>query len=195
MTGATGAKRGIAAKQQDAQTKAILFEGASLSQLSRLFGRDNRTTAAKLQGLHPVGVRAGSPIYAVKDAAPLLVPPAYDIDEFIRRMTISDLPMQIRKEFWAGMRSKQLYEKEAGDLWPTDQVSEMLTELFKTMKMSLLLTRDTIERETELSDRQRDIVRRIIDGCLRDLNMRVVSHTKQRMAPAPETPASEEDEL
>lgn len=168
------APRGIKAKQQDAESKAILFEGASLSQLSRLFGRDNRTTAAKIQGLPPVGMRANSPIYSVKDAAPLLVPPAYDIDEFIRRMTVSDLPMQLRKEYWAGMRSRQIFEKEAGDLWPSGQVIEMLNELFKTMKMSLLLTRDTIERETELSDRQRDIVRRIVDGCLRDLNADVV---------------------
>ena len=162
--------RGIGAKVQDAETKAMLFEGASLSQLSRLFGRDNRTTAAKLQGLSPVGMRAGSPIYSVKDAAPLLVPPAYDIDEFIQRMTVADLPMQLRKEFWAGMRSKQLYEKEAGELWPTEEVREMLAEVFKTMRMTLLLTRDSVARETELTKRQSEIVVRIIDGCLRDLN-------------------------
>lgn len=166
-------KRGVSAKVQDAETKAILFEGASLSQLSRLFGRDNRTTAAKLQGLAPIGMRAGSPIYSVKDAAPFLVPPAYDLDEFIRRMTAADLPTMLRKEFWAGMRSKQLYEKEAGELWPTDDVRNMLAELFKTLRMTLLLTRDSVARETELTKRQSEIVVRIIDGCLRDLNANV----------------------
>lgn len=193
-------RKGASAKWQDEESKAMLFEGASLSQLSKLFGKDNRTTALKMHGVPPIGTRAGSPIYSIKEAARYLATPAYDIDEFIQRMTIADLPVQVRKEFWAAQRSRQIYEKEAGELWPTDAVVAFLGDLFKTLKMSLLLTRDSVERETELSDRQRQIIRRIIDGCLAGLNESAIQHAMRAKAKADATedagdPLDEDDEL
>lgn len=130
---------------------------------------DQRDVKAKLNGqVKPCGERRGHPIYQIKDVAPYLVKPPYDIDEFIQKMSIADLPTILRKEYWAGMRSRQLFEKEAAELWPTSDVVDMVSELLKTLRMSMLLTRESVERETELSDRQRAIITRIIDNALED---------------------------
>jgi len=161
----------------DDESIAIINQGASLVQLAEMFGKDSRDVRKKLLAgnVKPVAERRGYQIYAVKDAAPFLVTPAYDIDEFIERMSYADLPHLTRKEFWAGMRSRQLYEKEAAELWPTSDVVDTISELFKTLRMSLLLFRESIERETELSDRQRDILVRMVDSAMEDLYAKTVN--------------------
>lgn len=153
-------------KRFTAQDEALLFQGASISQLSRMFKMDNRTVKAKLFGLKPNGTRAGSPIFDVGEAARYLVKPIWSIEEYISRMTHMDLPMMLRKEFWAGMRSRQIYEKEAGDLWPTDKVQEHMAEVLKVIALSLRLTADTVERETGLTEAQRQIVLSMMDDAL-----------------------------
>lgn len=153
-------------KRFDSATEAMLFEGASLSQLSRIFRMDNRTTKAKMFGCKPTANRAGSPIFDIREAARYLVEPMWPIEEYIQRMTHVDLPMMLRKEFWAGMRSKQIYEMAAGDLWPTEQVQEHIADILKTISLSLRLSSDTVEREIGITEKQRDVVTRLMDDAL-----------------------------
>jgi len=153
----------------DPETDALIFQGASMAQICQIFGMDARDVKPKLHGkVEPCGTRRGHPIYNLKDVAPYLVSPPYDIDEFIQKMTIADLPSILRKEFWAGLRSRQLYEKEAAELWPTSKVVDTVSDLFKTLRMSLLLTRERVEREVDLTERQRAIIVNIIDTALED---------------------------
>lgn len=154
----------------DEDSEAILYQGASLIQLQRLFSMDGRDIKAKLHGtpVKPCGERRGYPVYSIRDVAPYLVTFPFDTDELIQKMSLADLPMMLRKEYWAGMRSRQLYEKEAAELWPTAEVVDMVSTLLKTLRLSLLLSREAVERETELSERQRDIISRIIDNALED---------------------------
>lgn len=162
-------------KQLDEESKSMLYQGVSMAQVCTIFGMDLRDVQLKLNGrVQPCGVRSGYPIYQIKDVAPYLVKPPYDIDEFIQRMSIADLPTILRKEYWAGMRSRQLFEKEAAELWPTADVVDMVTTLFKTVRMSMLLTREAVERETELTPRQREIITRIIDNTLEETYAKTV---------------------
>lgn len=170
MTEATNSdKPKKAGFRNDEESLAIVYQGASINQLAGIFEMEARDIKAKIQGnVTPCGERRGHPIYKVREAAPYLVPPPYDIDEFIQRMTIADLPPILRKEFWAGLRSRQLFEKEAAELWPTQEVIETIYTLYKTLRMSLLLTREAVERETELTSRQREIITRLIDSGLEE---------------------------
>lgn len=153
-------------KRFDSQTEAMLFEGASLSQLSRLFSMDIRKVKAKLHGCGPVATRAGAPIYSIAEASRYLVEPILDIDEWIKRMNHTDLPMMLRKEYWAGMRSRQLYEEHAGDLWRTDKVIEHVTEILKTISMSLRLVSDKVAMEMALTPGQRRLTNALMDEAL-----------------------------
>lgn len=153
-------------KAFDEETQVMMFEGISLSQAKQLFCMDINKIKAKIHGLAPVKTRAGHPIYSVKDMARYLVEPMWPIEEYIKHMNHADLPMLLRKEYWAGMRSRQLYEIAAGDLWPTEKVVEHLTEVLKTISISLRLMSDAVERETSLTPAQRDIIIRLMDDTL-----------------------------
>lgn len=161
---------GLGATLTDDESRGIIYEGCSLSQLAAIFDLDNRDIARKLHGLSPCGERMGYPIYKLSEAAVYLVPPnKRDIADAIKRMSPKDLPPALTKEFWAGQHARLKFEEDQGDLWRTADVIETLSEVFKTMRMSILLMRDQVERQDELTDRQRDIIQSLIDGVLNEL--------------------------
>lgn len=163
---------GLGAKLLDDESRAILYEGASVNQLALLF--DKKTTevsrilaVAKVQ---PCGERKSYPIYRVIDAAPHLIPPREaDVADVIRNLSPKDLPPALTKEYWAAQHARLKYEEDRGDLWRTDEVIEMMSEVFKTLRMSILLMPDQLEKQSQLSDQQRNIVLNMIDGLLNDL--------------------------
>lgn len=167
---------------EDPDSRTILYDGASISQLARLFKMDNRTVTAKIHNVNPCGRRNNYPIYHVREAAPFLCLPQGNIEEAIKRMHHMDLPPLLQKEFWNGLRAKQAFEEAQGDLWRTAEVIDTLAEVAKTMRMTILLTRDLVERQTELSEKQRGIVNDMIDGLLTDLNKSLI----ERFQNAPE---------
>lgn len=162
--------------RNDEETTGVVYQGASINQLAGIFEMEPRDIKAKITGhVQPCGERRSHPIYKIKDVAPYLVQPPYDMDEFIQRMTVADLPTFLRKEYWAGMRSRQLYEKDAAELWPTSKVIEVVSSLLKTIRMSMLLARESVERETELTSRQRAIITRIVDNALEEAHASTVT--------------------
>lgn len=180
-------------RRVDENTEAMLYQGASMSQICTLFSMDARDVKEKIKGkVMPVGVRAGHPIYSIKEIAAYLVVPPYDMDEFIQRMSIADLPTILRKEYWAGMRSRQLYEIAAATLWDEAEVIDTISELFKTIRLSLLLSREAVERETELTDRQRAIITRIIDNALGEAHAATTRRFAKAKAGAGETDTGRE---
>jgi hypothetical protein len=168
------AVKGTNTKVMDGETKAIIYEGVSVSQLGAIFGIDNRTVTRKINGLSPCGTRVGHAIYELKEAAAYLVDPKGDIGEYIKKMNHRDLPPLLLKEFWTGQNARLKFEEEQGDLWRTEKVIEHMGEVFKTLRMTILLTRDRVERETELTDRQRLIIDNIIDGALGNMHLALV---------------------
>jgi hypothetical protein len=170
------------APRQDRETEAMLYEGVTITQLSTLFRMDNRDVKAKLGDLKPCGHRGNTVIYSLKEAAGKLAAPVItDYNAFIKAMTTANLPSILKKEFWAGMRSRQLFEIEDGQLWREEEVATALSELLKTLKMNLLLIRDSVDREVELTERQREIVTRYIDKSLGNLHASVRKHFIKRL--------------
>lgn len=164
-------KGGIAQqKRLDAKTKAMIYEGVSVSQLGLLFGQDNRTVAKRLATVLPCGTRAGFPIYSIAEAAPYLCKiPAEEIDRRIRTMNHEDLPPLLTKNYYAGKRERLRYEEETGNLWHTEDVLAHIAEAFKTCRTELLLLSDAVEREMALPERARSILKGLIDGCMENL--------------------------
>ncbi|WP_181449515.1 MULTISPECIES: DUF1441 family protein [Pseudomonas] len=185
-------------KVMDEGTKEILFEGASISQLGRLFGMDNRTVTSKLAtNVQPVGRRAGHSIYAVKDAAPYLVEQNLDLSDlekiaaYVQRLDPSRLPRQLTKDFWQAMLNKQKFEEQAGDLWRTAKVVEVYADLVKAIRTPLILAGDTVNNQTELSPRQRQILNEVIDDLLEMLHEAVVKQFGEDEQP----PEADDDDL
>jgi hypothetical protein len=144
-----------------------LMRGATASQIAQLFRMDSRTVRAKLVPVVPIGQKGASPLYAVHETLEYLVRPATDqVEERIKRMNPQDLPPLLHKEFWNGMRARQNYEQEAGNLYRVEAVTELVTRLCSALRMQILLLPDRIEREARLTTEQRDIVQKEADRAL-----------------------------
>lgn len=168
---ATGA---AAQKQLDDVGKSLLYEGASVSQLAKLFGLDNRSVAEKIHGLIPAGERAGFPIYRIADAATRLAPlDEGEIERRLRNMNPADLPKMLSKEFWAGLTARRRYEHQAGDLWTTEEVQESATVAFKALRTDLLLFPDQLANALGLKDDGRETVQRAVDTLMEALRARL----------------------
>lgn len=166
----------------DEGTRLIIAEGASLFQLSKIFGMDTRTVTAKIVGkVPPCGDRKGHDIFSIKEVAPFLAPPAEmdnspaDVDRLIYEIKKSGkLPPNISKDFWTAMRSRQAYERDQKELLHRSEVTDILAGIFKEFRMSILLMRENVERETGLTERQRDIITEIMDSTLENTHHRIV---------------------
>lgn len=181
----------------DDKSKAILYDGANMSEMAQLFACDERTLKRKMHGIEPCGKRYNSPIYNVaKVAARMGRLTAEQVDEAVKRLNHADLPQHLTKEYWNGQRAKQEFLLREGDLWPTALVIEKVGELVKVLTMELNLLVDGVERSTELSERQRDILVNLVDGTKTNMLKKLQDNFKPK-TPAVLTvskPWSDEDE-
>lgn len=180
--------------QNDESTEAMLFQGANITQIAKLFRMERRDVTPKIMDVAPCGQRGGYPIYFIHEVAPHLVRPIYDVETYLKRMHPNDLPKTLTKEFWAGMKGKMDYELARGDLWETDRVLEHCSEAFKMLRMALLLAGDTVEREITFTTEQREKLRVIIDGALNDCADRLLSGF-EKLAEEEENGESDEEEI
>jgi hypothetical protein len=162
----------------DQMSRLMIYDGCNVSQLAEMFKMDPRTIQKKIRALKPAGKRAGFPIWRIRDVAPYLVEPKGNIEEKIKTMNHRDLPPMLLKEFWAGQNARLKFEEEQGDLWRTDKVLEHYAQAFKTMRTEILLVADAVDRTAEMSDRQRGILRKMMDGLLKNLRTALVDQFK-----------------
>ena len=164
----------------------IIYEGATMTDLRYMFGLKHGEVRIKLASLKPCGERSGFPIYKIRDAARLLVPPADDAEQVARilRMAHTELPNTLRKEFWQAETSRQKFQREAGDLWATSEIVEFVGGAFKTLRLSLQLLADAVEREGTLTDTQRLTIQRLVDATLDDMRERMIHGFENRREPA-----------
>jgi hypothetical protein len=192
MTDDEPKKRGRPPKDRSEVTSDLLATGeASMAQIAHLFRTDAKTLPRRLRRLRPVATRSGVNVYSIRDAAGYLVKPSYSIEQYLRNMHPNELPVGLMKEVWAGQKSRQGYETQAGDLWPTRQVVEYLAEAFKEGRMTILLFPETVEREVGVTDAQRRIIRRLCDGLIDDLRKHLVEHFENYVP----SPAAEQLQL
>lgn len=154
--------------QADETSNVIMYEGANLSQLSVLFRMDHRVLVEKLHQCPPTGIRNGTQIWRIDVAAPYLVRPMFDIEEYVKRMNPNDLPKQLAKEFWSAQKLKQEVEERDGNLWPTQRVIAAIGGVMKIVKNSVRLFVDTVDRQHELSEGQRRLLKQLGDGLLNE---------------------------
>lgn len=149
--------------------KSALFDGVSVSLLAAIFEKDKRTVSQAIRDVEPSGMKGGFPVYRLKDAAPYLVEPVADLEEYLSKLKPQDLPAQLQKDFWAAQLSRQKFELNKGELWPTDKVVLALAEAFKKLKTGVMLFSDTVEARAELNERQRKIINELADALLEEL--------------------------
>lgn len=168
-----------ASRAIDEESAAIMYEGATVRQLSILFKQDAKVVASKMISVVPSGTRKGASLYFIYDAAPRLVKPSYEIERIIKNMNHSDLPPMLSSAFWSAQKTRAAFEEMSGDLWRTTQVVGLIARLFNSVRMILLLMPDTIEREVGLTDAQKTVFRRGIKGALTEGRKTIIKEFKK----------------
>lgn len=158
------------AGDMDEASRGVIFDGASISQLSDIFGRDRRTVTKYLReaGVRPAATRNGYPIYKLREAATYLCDMDPDfIDKRLQNMNPQDLPPILSKEYWNGKRARLAFLREDGQLWSTDRIESLLGLWVKTFLISSRQVVDAVDRQAQLSDSQRFALEQQIDEMIK----------------------------
>lgn len=146
----------------------VIYHGATVTDIGAMFGFTPQEVNARIAGrVTPVEVEGRNPRYRVRDVAPYLVNPVFDVEEFLRNMTPAKLPPALQDAFWKAQKNRQDFEEEKGDLWRTSRVVEVMGDVFKSIRMSVMMLTDTVERSSELTPKQRAIIIEVGDSFLK----------------------------
>jgi hypothetical protein len=142
--------------------------GVTVMTLAEVFDMDHNKVRRKLANC-PVlrfqrrGVTGKQPVYELSKAAAFLVEPVIDPDEIIRKLKKEDLPPAISTAYWDAQLKRQKWEEQAGQLWRTETIAGVIGSMFQTIKFTIQLWADTLERQTGLSEDQRELLNRMTD--------------------------------
>lgn len=176
-----GSRPDNAGGQSEAQ-EAIFSKGVSINFLCKIFRMSPNTVREKLARCEPIpgtGSAEGKQRnyrYDLATAASYLVMPKLSPEQVLTAIRTSDLPPTFQQQFWTARLKQQEWEERAGDLWRTEKVRSTLGTTFQTMKFTMQLWLDTVEMETGLTDKQREIVTRLVDGLQKDIYERLVAN-------------------
>lgn len=150
-----------------------VYSGVTMYDLEQFFEVGKRTVQRRVGNIAAAGDRRGHPIWKMKDVAGLFCKPVGRMEEFIRSAKASDMPPELQKEYWNGQIAKQKFHQLEGNLWGTERVMQVVAELVKLVRTSVLLLPDEMERQGGLSSDQRVLVEQSIDVMLQTLRRTV----------------------
>lgn len=139
-------------------------KGVTHTWLAQAFGLSLRTTKEKLRKCPHSGVTKAGYLYDFRVAAPYLVKPVHNIKEYLKNVKPEELPTKLQDKYWSALMRRIKYEERAGQLWRTEKVLFVLGEVFQTIKFSLQLWADNLERATGITTEQREYLRDMVDG-------------------------------
>lgn len=138
--------------------------GVTVAWLAKAFGMQMTTVRKKLADCPAIGRRTGGYLYSLPVAAGYLVKPRVNIARYLEGLEPKDIPTKLQQAYWDAQLKRQKWEQDAGHLWPTEDVIDVLGEVFKATRSAMQLWPDTLERMTGLSEEQRAILTREADS-------------------------------
>lgn len=179
----------------DARVVQALFQPVSITFLAQVLRMERRTVTKRLSGLAPIGHHRGqTPLYDFRQALPYLVTPKVDIAEAIRKMGTDDLPVSLQKDVWDAKLKSQKWMLNAGELWRTEDVLEVLGEAFQRLKSTTQLWIDQVGDNHMLSAEARKELTGAVDALQQDLHRALVKMPQERATRA-QIAQLEEDDL
>lgn len=160
-------------EEQVHMTVSDVYHGVTVSWLGNVFNMDPATVKKRLKDCPPLHRRKTGFVYDLKVAAPYLVKPAIDLQEYLRTMKVSELPINLQEAYWSAMQKRQAWEEKAGHLWKTESVLEVLGDVFQTIKFTMQLWPDNIERHLGLPPEVRTMLTGMIDEMQKELYIKL----------------------
>ena len=111
--------------------------------------------------------------YDPAEAMEFLVDPKVDIDLVLRTTKPEDLPVKFQKEYWTMRKARIEVEREASELWRTEDVQDALIEIFQAIKQTVQLWPDRLNREVGITAEQRDLLMSLSDEFQDEMQNRI----------------------
>lgn len=147
------------------EVSSIQLYGISVQQLARMFKITRHLAEVKLRNCRPMDLGAhGNPLYDLAEAAAYLIEPKIDIDEYLSNVKSDRLPEHLREGIWNARLKQQRFEVNAGDLWRTSKVMEVVGELLLDFAGKLSQIPEQAERIGGLNADQYKKLRAIVDS-------------------------------
>lgn len=159
------------------------LQGVTVSFLSQVFRMDPAAVKRRLVNC-PIlesRVRGTTQVqhrYDLATAAKYLIDPEIDLAEIIAKARKEDLPPSINGAYWDARLKRQKFEENAGDLWRTERVWQVLSDTFQTMKFTMNLWAETVERATGITEEQRNKILDLKDSLQEELYQALVAAAK-----------------
>lgn len=155
----------------------LIFQGANITELGEMFKMDRKEVRNRIIDIPPIGQRQKIDVYRIRDVAPRLCKFDVTQTDLVSRVLAThhtDLPKMLSKEYWYGQNQRLAYLQKVGDLWDTATVVALASETFKTLRLSLMLASDAVERETGLEPRQREIIEEMMHNALNSAREKLI---------------------
>ena len=101
----------------------------------------------------------------------------------MKKVKIDDFPLKLRKEYWEAKKKEQDFLKEAKELWHTSDVIDAVTGIFLSVKLTVQLWPDTVERQIGLSNEQRELLVALGDSLLGSIHEEVLTRVRDKSTP------------
>lgn len=179
----TNRKLGGTAKTDADKVNRIedMVSGVSATWLANAFRMDRSVVIRKLANCPEIrvqGDKRNSKLYDLPTAARFLVPPALSADDFLQSLHRSDLPPALQDAVWSALLKRQQWEKNAAQLWSTDDVWRVLSGLFQSIKFTTQLWVDTIDAEAGMTEAQRAVLQRLTRALLQEMYDKIVENAR-----------------
>lgn len=162
------------------------LQGVSVSFLAQVFAMDPAKVKRLLVNC-PIkhtrkrGRTQTQHLYDLATAASYLVEPKVSVEDVLAQIKTADLPPAINTAFWDAQLKRQKWEENAGQLWRTETIRSCIGGMFQSIKFTVQLWADTIERQTGLSEEQRDLLNEMTDKLQQDIFTSLQENAEQSM--------------
>lgn len=170
--------------EDDARVLAYCRSGVSDRFLEQLFEVERATLVRRLEGCqsHRVERGQGNTQYHIYDLQEVVKKLAAMDEEaliaVVEKMRPEDVPVKLQKDFWAAMSTRRKYVEDGQDLWRTERVLAVYSDLLKIVRQQVTLFENNLDQQDALTPAQRKIVVAMADGLLDSMYRAAQEHFK-----------------
>jgi hypothetical protein len=141
-----------------------ISEGVTVEFLCKLFGLSKPTVKRKIGSIAPIRLGSrGQKYYPFRECCERLVTPKERIQDILEVLKPEDMPEKLREAYWSAKLKQQRYEEKAHELWRTERVIEVFSEVLQLMRTKLQLLPEAVEKVTHIDFEETQKVREIVD--------------------------------
>lgn len=166
-----------------AQPAAEIMGGVTVFWLAKAFGMEVSTVRKRVADCPPLARKTSGYLYSLPVAAQYLVNPKIDVRGYLDSMKPADLPQQLQAAYWEANLKRTKFESMMKQLWVSEDVMEVFAEVFKAIKFNIQLWPDTLERQTNFSDEDRQVLVRLADDLQDEIYKAIERLSAERSTP------------